>query len=275
MKGAGRRAALAAADIPTYGAARAVDAADGLRLVRAPGWVPRGQRVYAVGDVHGQRDRLAALHRLIAADLQARPVAQAVVVHLGDYIDQGPDSAGVVELLVASPTLSSKAGTGVPGVNLAVVNLLGDHERMLLDALDGDRAAATDWLWAGGKAALASWGLSPDLPREAWAAALPAAHLVWLRGLTLTHQVGDYLFVHAGLRPGVSLAAQARDDLLSIRQPFLTSEQGFAVVVVHGHSSMPAVQILANRIGLDTGAGIGGALSCAVLEEDAIGLLAV
>ena len=97
---------------------------------------------------------------------------------------------------------------------------------MLLDALDGDRAAATDWLWAGGKEALASWGLSPDLPRDQWEAALPPSHLTWLRSLALTHREGDYLFVHAGIRPGVPLADQSPDDLLTIRQPFLASEQG-------------------------------------------------
>ena len=108
------------------------------------------------------------------------------------------------------------AAPPVPGIS--VVNLLGDHERMLLDALDGDRAAATDWLWAGGKQALASWGLDPDLPREDWPAALPAAHVAWLRSLSLTHREGDYLFVHAGIRPGVPLSEQSRDDLVTIRR---------------------------------------------------------
>jgi serine/threonine protein phosphatase 1 len=165
------------------------------------------------------------------------------------------------------------AGPPVPGV--AVVNLLGDHERMLLDALDGDRAAATDWLWSGGREALSSWGLAPDLPREEWAAALPASHVAWLRSLALTHREGDYLLVHAGIRPGVPLAQQTRDDLIAVRQPFLSSEQDFGAIVVHGHSSSPSVSITANRIGLDTGAGIGGKLTCAVLEDDLIGLVAV
>ena len=110
---------------------------------------------------------------------------------------------------------------------------------MLLDALEGDRAAATDWLWSGGKAALASWGLDPDLPREAWRSAIPAEHVAFLRRLVLSHREGDYLFVHAGIRPGVTLARQTRDDLLGIRQPFLWSEQEFGVVVVHGHSTEP------------------------------------
>ncbi len=236
-----------------------------MRFLRAPGSLPRGRRVYAVGDIHGHRDRLAALHEAIAADLAARPARSAVLVHLGDYIDQGPDSAGVIALLAAGPSVAGRP----------VVNLLGDHERMLLDALSGDRAAATDWLWAGGRAALASWGLDPGLPREAWLSALPPDHVAWMRSLVLTHREGDYLFVHAGIRPGVKLADQTRDDLVSIRQPFLTTGQDFGVVVVHGHSTVPSAQITLNRIGLDTGAGIGGALTCAVLEDDVVGFIAV
>jgi serine/threonine protein phosphatase 1 len=227
--------------------------------------MPRGRRVYAIGDIHGCRDKLTALHALIAADLSARPVRSAILVHLGDYIDQGPDSAGVVSLLAAGPP--------IPGIT--TINLLGDHERMLLDALGGDRAAATDWLWAGGKESLKSWGLPEDQPRESWETALPTAHIDWLRTLPLTHQEGDYLFVHAGIRPGIPLTEQSRDDLLSIRQPFLSTEQDLGRIVVHGHSSLPSAQVTTNRIGIDTGAGIGGNLTCAVLEDDLVGLLAV
>ena len=262
----GMRAALDAAAIPTFSGPRIMaESAEAIRFLRAPGWMPRGRRAYAVGDIHGCPDKLRALHALIAADYATRPGKAAVVVYLGDYIDQGPDSAGVVELLASAPS-----PTGLPAIAL-----LGDHERMLLDALDGDRAAATDWLWAGGKAALASWGLDPELPREAWEAALPPAHLAWLRGLKLSHREGDYLFVHAGVRPGIPTADQSRDDLVTMRQPFLSTEQDLGAIVVHGHSSSPAVHIGSNRIGLDTGAGIGGKLTCAVLEDDLVALLAV
>jgi serine/threonine protein phosphatase 1 len=222
--------------------------------------------VYAVGDVHGHPDKLRRLHAAIAADLAARPVSYATLVHLGDYIDQGPDSAGVVALL---------ADDGPPVAGVRVVNLLGDHERMLLDALNGDRAAATDWLWAGGREALASWGLSPGLPREEWETALPASHIAFLRGLELSYREGDYVFVHAGIRPGMALDRQTTDDLVTMRQPFLWSEDDFGFVVVHGHSSTPSVVIGKNRIALDTGAGLGEKLTCAVLEEDLIGLIAV
>lgn len=260
------RSALASAEIPTWDGPRALpDHADALHFVPAPGRVPDGRRVYAIGDVHGSLDQLRGLHAVIAEDLRERPAKSAVLVHLGDYIDHGPDSAGVLSLLCRVADLP----------DARVINLLGEHERMLLDALDGDRAAATDWLWSGGKATLASWGLDPDLPREKWPAAIPAEHVAFLRGLALSHREGEYLFVHAGIRPGVPLARQSRDDLLGIRQPFLWSEQDFGVVVVHGHSANPAPVTLANRIGLDTGAGLGGKLSCAVLEADRLALLAV
>lgn len=263
--GARTRAALDAAAIPTWTGPRPIaETPDALRFRRAPGWLPRGQRVYAVGDVHGCSAQLVALHDAIAKDLDARPIASALLLHLGDFIDQGPDSAGVLDHLLGPP----------PSPLLTVVNLLGDHERMLLDALAGDRAAATDWLHGGGKASLASWGLDPALPREQWESALPPAHLGFLRSLARTHREGDYLFVHAGIRPGVALADQALDDLVTIRQPFLWTEQDFGVVVVHGHSSAPEPFIGTNRIGLDTGAGMGGRLTCAVLEEDLVGLLA-
>jgi serine/threonine protein phosphatase 1 len=259
------RAALDAASIPTWSGPRPVAAsAEGMRFQRAPGWLPRGRRVYAIGDVHGCREQLAQLHATIAADLAARPSASAVLVHLGDYIDQGPDSAGVVALLAGGP----------PIAGLPTINLLGDHERMLIEALGGDRAAATDWLWAGGKASLESWGLSATLPREEWEAALPPAHVAFLRCINLMHSECNYLFVNAGIRPGVPLSRQTTDDLLTIRQPFLWTEQDLGVVVVHGHSTGPASVSTPNRIGLDTGAGMGGKLTCAVLEDDVMGLLA-
>ncbi len=263
--GAYVRAALDATEIRTGLAAEPVAAtADALRFRKAPGWVPRGRRVYAVGDVHGCSQQLIDLHAAIAADLAARPIPSVLLMHLGDYIDLGPDSAGVIDALSQT--------SPIPGIT--TVNLMGDHERMLLDALGGDRAAATDWLWAGGRASLASWGINPDLPREQWEAALPAAHVAFLRSLVLTHREGDYLFVHAGIRPGVTLAQQAPDDLVTMRQPFLWSDVDFGFVVVHGHNTAPLPAVTDNRIGLDTGAGHGGPLTCAVLEEDQLGFLA-
>ena len=141
------RGALVAADIPTFSGPRVLPSRVAeLRFIPSPGLLSQGQRVYAIGDVHGSLEQLRALHAAVAEDLGARPVASPVVVHLGDYIDHGPDSAGVIAFL--------SAGGSVPGAR--VVNLMGEHERMLLDALEGDRAAATDWLWSGGKTTRAS-----------------------------------------------------------------------------------------------------------------------
>lgn len=264
-RGARLRSALDAVSIPTFSGPRPVaESADAIRFRTAPGWMPKGRRAYVIGDIHGCRDKLATLHHAVAQDMAARPPVSAVLIHLGDYLNQGPDSAGVLDLLCGEPP--------VPGMR--VVNLLGDHERMLVDALAGDRAAATDWLWAGGRDSLPGWGLPADLPREAWETALPARHVAFLRSLVLSHRESDYLFVHAGIRPGVALAQQTTDDLTTMRQPFLFTEQDFGVVVVHGHSTSPAAVILPNQIGLDTGAGMGGKLTCAVLEEDLIGLIA-
>ena len=232
--------------------------------MNAPGRLPRGRRVYAIGDVHGCLDKLRLLHAAVADDVTRRP-ASAVLVHLGDYIDFGPDSAGVVALLAGSP---------IPGVQ-QTFNLRGDHERTALDALSGDGAAATDWLYNGGGPALQSWGISPATPRDQWRASIPPQHIAFLASLRMSHREGDYLFVHAGIRPDVVISRQLEDDMLTIRQSFLANEQDFGVVVVHGHSTAPAPVIRPNRIGIDTGAGHGGPLTCAVLEDDAVGFLSV
>jgi serine/threonine protein phosphatase 1 len=230
----------------------------------APAALPPGQRIYAVGDVHGCLDQLLALHRAIAAHLRAHPHPDPLLLHLGDYIDRGPDSAGVIARLLGAP----------PAAGLRMVNLLGNHEDMLLAALAGSRMDAEIWIANGGHAALASWGVPPRAARRQWQALIPAPHLAFLRGLALTHRAGGYVFVHAGLRPGIAIASQTRQDLLWIREPFLSAEAMHEAVVVHGHTpedSQPVVR--PNRIGLDTGAVLGGPLTCAVLEADRLEFL--
>jgi serine/threonine protein phosphatase 1 len=229
----------------------------------APASLRSGRRVYAIGDIHGCADRLFALHDAIAEDLARRPIEAPLLLHIGDYIDRGADSAGVIARLAAGPPLP-----GVP-----TVNLLGNHEQTMIDALSGDRAAGTDWLYQGGRAALESWGVDPNAPKESWADCVPAAHLAFARSLALSHQEGGYLFVHAGVRPGVALEAQTREDLLRIRQPFLFTEADFGAVVVHGHTPVKAPVVRHNRIGIDTGAVFDGPLTCAVLEGRRIGFL--
>lgn len=234
-----------------------------VEFLQSPGLLPAGQRVYAVGDVHGCDDKLADIHRQIAEDLRTRPCKAPLLVHLGDYVDRGPDSRGVVRRLMA--------GSPVRGVK--VVNLIGNHEQTMLDALSGQGAAMTDWMISGGREALASWGGDADAPRSEWAGHVPAEDVAFLRALDINYQVGGYFFVHAGIRPGVPLAEQARQDMLSIRQSFLYSEADLGIVVVHGHTPREAPVIRPNRIGIDTGAVFGGWLTCAVLEEDRVGFL--
>ncbi len=235
-----------------------------LNFSPSPGRLPPGERIYAVGDVHGCATRLAAMHRMIAADLAARPVAAPTLLHIGDYVDRGPDSAGAVKLLMAGP----------PARGLSVVNLVGNHEAMMLAALAGnDPGAVGHWLINGAAASLASWGASADDPPHTWRAAVPAAQRAFLGRLALHHAAGGYLFVHAGIRPGVAIARQARDDLLWMREPFLSYRGDLGVVVVHGHTPTREPQVRPNRIGIDTGAVLGGPLTCAVLEETGVAFL--
>ncbi|MDO9707434.1 metallophosphoesterase family protein [Paracraurococcus lichenis] len=229
----------------------------------APGRLPPGQRVYAIGDVHGCDDRLARLHAMIAEDLAARPAEAPLLLHVGDFVDRGPDSAGVVQRLAG--------GSPLPG--LPMVNLMGNHERTMLDALAGERAAITDWRISGGREALASWGLDADADPAGWIEGIPGAHLDFLNRLDLHHRLGGYLFVHAGLRPGIPLEDQAEDDLLRIRGSFLNSDAEFGAVVVHGHSPSRGPVVKRNRIGIDTGAVFGRELTCLVLEADRLAFL--
>jgi serine/threonine protein phosphatase 1 len=230
--------------------------------------LPPDQRIYAVGDVHGCADRLDLMHGAIAEDLAARPVAHALLIHLGDLIDRGPDSAGVIERLL-------RPFPAVPGAAAPhVVNLIGNHEDMFLTALaDGDPRAAELWLANGGGETLASWGVSWRAGPDGWRNAIPPVHLGFLRALGLIYRAGGYLFVHAGLRPEVPLEVQRRDDLLWIREPFLSWTGTLPAVVVHGHTPEDTPAILPHRIGIDTGAVLGGPLTCAVLEADEVAFL--
>src|ERR1700761_5815293 len=229
-----------------------------LDLSHAPATLPPGRRIYAIGDIHGCARQLDTLHVRIAEDLAARPVASSVLLHIGDYVDRGADTAGVIARLV----------DGCPITGVDMVNLLGNHESTMLEALGGDRAAGTDWLFAGGRAALESYGIDPEGPRDRWNTLIPETHQAFLRGLILMHREGGYAFVHAGVRPGIALDRQARDDLLRSRQPFLYSEADFGAVIVHGHTPVKAAVVRHNRIAIDTGAVFGGRLTCAVLQED-------
>ena len=230
----------------------------------APGVLPPDLRVYAIGDVHGCADRLAALHRLVAADARARPAAgHTVLIHLGDYVDRGPDSAGVLDLLLSPPP--------VPGAEM--VNLIGNHEVMMLDAADplSHPGAWEFWLDNGGAETLGSYGCDTGHPEPF--ALVPAQHMDLLRSCPLHWSAGDYLFVHAGIRPEVPLDRQDPFDLIWIREPFLSFDGDLPMVVVHGHSPAATPAIRQNRLGIDTGACFGGALTCLVLEDRRMGFL--
>ncbi len=234
--------------------------------------VPPGTRVYAVGDSHGCAQSLGALHAAIledsaAADARApAPAERRVVVYLGDYIDRGPDSRGLLEMLIAAP---------LPGFE--TVHIMGNHDLLMRQFLDGEDVAGM-WMMNGGAATLRSYGVDPGVLyrigrgagrlRAKLEARLPAAHREFLSRLRLSHVEGGYFFVHAGVRPGVPLEAQDAHDLMWIREPFLSSEADHGKVVVHGHTPGDAPELRANRIGIDTGACYGGRLTALALEGD-------
>ena len=234
----------------------------------APGWLSPGVRIYAIGDVHGCADRLQALHGLIAADLRTYPAEKPLLLHLGDYVDRGPDSAGVVRRLAA--------GCVLPGVPM--VCLCGNHEQMMLAALEGEPDTVSNWLDNGGGATLRSWGVGDQHDPAEWRAAM-AAELPFLQNLAMFHQQDGYVFVHAGLRPGVRLARQSAEDMLWIREAFLDCRgpvlpEAPDMAIVHGHTPRRKPDIAGRRMGLDTGAVAGGALTCGVLEGRTVRYLA-
>ena len=230
----------------------------------APGRLPPGQRLYAIGDVHGCAHRLAALHVAIREDVARRPIPRVTVLYLGDYVDRGLDSALVLETLLGPPP--------VPGAE--VVLLKGNHEAMMIDscALGATSSSLRFWMENGGLATLESYDTDPGTPN--WLERIPPAHLALLRRCVLRHAAGDYLFVHAGVRPEVPLDRQDPHDLLWIREPFLSWKGALGAVVVHGHTPTAKPEVRPHRIGIDTGACFGGLLTCLVLEGERMGFLA-
>ncbi len=226
--------------------------------------IPVGYRVYAVGDIHGRDDLLKEILGKIEADHRSRTAAEAVIVFLGDLIDRGPQSAAVVERLIHYAPEWAK-----------VVLLAGNHEEVLLRLLDGDERVIADWLRFGGAECCASYGLDPAEIRrlgtrragEAIRAAIPTAHAAFLRSFSDTLSIGGYLFVHAGIRPGLPLASQAQSDLRWIRQPFLTDASDHGFIVVHGHTISDGIDQATNRIGIDTGAYRSGVLTAFCAED--------
>ncbi len=231
---------------------------------------PTGTRLYAVGDIHGRDDLLARLQEMIRRDAEQAPEQRKVVVYLGDYIDRGPDSAQVIDRLIARSLSAVDAG-------IEELHLIGNHEAMMLSFLD-DPQEGMLWLMNGGDATIASYGLDlaepggRPLPLHALShalhAAMPASHHRFLAGLSHWHLEGGYLMVHAGIRPGVPVQQQSPRDLLWIRREFLDSDLDHGVLVVHGHTISEHPQVRANRIGIDTGARFTGCLTCLVAHGE-------
>ena len=225
----------------------------------------RGYRAYAIGDVHGRLDLLEELLGQIERDRAERPARKILLVFLGDLIDRGPHSAEVLE------RLRTYRASGV-----RTVFLLGNHEEVLLRILDGDAPLITKWRWFGGAECLSSYGVDPaqigrlgkEEALEAVRNAIPREHVEFLRSFVDTCRFGDYLFVHAGLRPGVTIEDQLQSDLRWIREPFLFDESDHGCVVVHGHTITEEVEERRNRIGIDTGAYRTGVLTALAVEGE-------
>ncbi|SDI10924.1 metallophosphoesterase family protein [Salipiger marinus] len=220
--------------------------------------------IFAIGDIHGQIDRLHEALEMIERDDDS----DAPVVFLGDYVDRGPDSRAVID------TLMRGQAEGRPWTCL-----MGNHDRYVLRFLDNplydDPQTSRPLLWTdpplGGRATLASYGVNVGdhrtltAIRDDAAEAIPQAHLDWIAALPRLHEADHQIFVHAGLRPGVPLDAQAEDDLIWIRKPFLETEHDWGRLVVHGHTALDFPQLYANRLNLDGGAGYGRPLFPALL----------
>lgn len=228
-----------------------------------PAEVPAGQRIYAIGDVHGRFDLLRDLINRIEADNGERVGAETHVVMLGDLIDRGPQSREVIDYFVEGPA------------NFAQWHFIqGNHEEMLLKLIDEpDPAAVPHFLRYGGRETFESYGapqLVLDMPDRYAPDTLPfyvpQAHRNFMRAMHDGVQFGDYFFTHAGIRPGVPLAEQDQQDLRWIRREFLGSDADHGVVVVHGHTVLEEAELRPNRIGIDTGAYRTGCLTAVGLE---------
>ena len=240
-----------------------------LKRRRAP-QLPEGVRVYAVGDVHGRADLLAQLLSQIDSHLGQNPVSRPIEVFLGDYVDRGPNSRDVIDLLISRRNSHE------------TIFLKGNHEKYILDFLRDPRVWDV-WSQYGGFATLLSYGLKPPIntsPADGkelartFADLLPRDHMLFLSCLIPSFTCGDFFFVHAGVKPGIPLDQQAEKNLLWIRDDFLLSEDDFGKYIVHGHTPVREPDIRSNRANIDTGAFVTGCLSCLVIEGEDMQIIA-
>jgi serine/threonine protein phosphatase 1 len=219
--------------------------------------LPDGVVLYAVGDIHGCLEPLRRTHAAIDRDLKATRPGYYAEVYLGDYVDRGPDSAGVIECLAKRAK------------SHATIFLRGNHDAMMQEFAAGQRTLG-DWLPYGGADTLRSYGASPeaiaagseDLPKL-----IPSHHQDFLAACEYSFEADGYFFAHAGVRPGRSLHLQAPEDLMWIRDDFLEHRGSFGAIVVHGHTPVPEAEFKANRIGIDTGAYMTGQLGCLRIDR--------
>ena len=229
--------------------------------------VAEAERIYAIGDVHGCAEHLRELLTRIRQDNADRTSRLTRLVFLGDLIDRGLQSAAVVRQVQRWSQASDR-----------VIVIRGNHEVMMLRALTGDINALQLWLRFGGESTLKSWGVPErlliqgpinDLLRSA-RACITSETLIWLNALPCSYRSGSVFFTHAGVRPGTPLELQSEADLVNIREPFLSCPDLHPALIVHGHTISPRPQLLPNRLGVDTGAYLGGRLTAVGLEEDSI-----
>lgn len=220
-------------------------------------------RIYAIGDIHGRLDLLDRAVAAIERDVKERGPA-ALTVTLGDYVDRGPASSGVLERLAANPFPTP------------YVALKGNHETFM-EAFLADPTLGPQWRAFGGLETLHSYGVpvgrlmmtrNYDEAARALRKALPPSHVDFLQSMKTSHGHGKYYLCHAGVRPGVPLDHQNEHDLLWIRGEFLDSDVGFGKIVIHGHTPVERPEIKANRINIDTGAFATGQLTCVALHDD-------
>jgi serine/threonine protein phosphatase 1 len=228
--------------------------------------LPAGVRIYAVGDIHGRLDLLNELLARIDTDIMLRPAVRPVYVFLGDYIDRGPSSRETIDRLIEH------------GATHETAFLKGNHELIAIKCLS-DRGLFDQWLRLGGMATLVSYGVPAETLasgkqiselQSAFHSALPQAHFRFFRDLQTSFSCGDFFFAHAGVRPDVELSHQKENDLLWIREEFLSSNRDFGKIVVHGHTPGSEIEVKPNRINIDTGAFATGRLSCLVIEDEAL-----
>jgi len=233
--------------------------------------LPEKTRIYAIGDIHGYLGELEAMHGLIKQDLEARPIEHTKIVYIGDYIDRGPESAGVIQCLTERELYEP---------DIEHIYLRGNHENAMMEFIDKPTGPRKDWLEWGGLSALMSYGVQANMAKPLGGQLkeiaaqlrekLPLSHAEFLKNTRLFYVCGGFAFVHAGVRANVALDKQKYQDLIMIRKGFLDYSGVHEHYIVHGHTSVDKIDIRGNRMNIDTGLYYGRHLTAAVIEGNQI-----